>query len=57
MHLKHEAFSEMIHLMKVDKKSDSGEVSFPLISHIGKPELVKGVDADLIYESFHFFNS
>jgi len=57
MHLKHEAFSEMIHLMKSDKKSESGTVTFALLAQIGKPELVRGVDKELIDESFHFFNS
>lgn len=57
MHLKNEAFSELMHLMKADKKSVSGAVTFALISGVGQPEQVKGIDADLIYESFHFFNS
>lgn len=57
MHIRHEAFSELIHLMKADKKSVSGAVIFALLAHIGKPELVKVDDEGLIYESFHFFNS
>ena len=57
MHLKPESFSELMHLMKADKKSESGAITFSLLSHIGQPELVRGVDSELIYESFHFFNS
>lgn len=54
--IKKESMSELVHFVKADKKSDAGKVTFALLSSIGKPVLMNGVEEELLYESFHFYN-
>ena len=48
--------SEIISLLKYDKKNASGAVNFVLLSAIGTPAIDQQVDNDLIYKSLEFYN-
>ncbi|EDM44574.1 3-dehydroquinate synthase [unidentified eubacterium SCB49] len=52
-----EAISEIIKLLKHDKKNVSGKVLFVLLSDIGKPLINKTVDEKLILKSFEVINA
>lgn len=46
----------LIELMKHDKKNVKGEINFSLLSSIGKCEINKKADADLIVESLNYYS-
>jgi len=54
--IKKETFSELIHFVTADKKSNAGSVTYALLNEIGKPVLYNGVSEEILYESFHFYN-
>jgi 3-dehydroquinate synthase len=55
--IRKETWPEIIHIMKADKKSSAGSITFSLLRETGAAVLHRGVDAGLLHESFHFFNS
>jgi len=51
------AFQELIHIIKADKKSSDGAINCVLLRKVGEPVIFKNISADLLLESFHFYNS
>lgn len=49
-------FHRLIELMKHDKKNSDGGINFSLLSEIGKCEINKIVQSDMIIESLKFYN-
>ena len=50
-------FHSYIELMKHDKKNESNEINFTLLSKIGKAVFNKEIGVDLIIESLSYYNS
>jgi len=55
--LKQESYSELLALMKNDKKNENNKLGFALLSSIGKCDYNNFVDEDLIIESLEYYNS
>lgn len=50
-------YHELIELMKNDKKNDSNEINFTLLSKIGEADFNMDVDVELILESLNYYKS
>ena len=55
--IKQETFTELLELMKNDKKNENNKLGFALLSKIGQCDYNKFVDEELIKESMDFYNS
>lgn len=52
-----EEISEIINLLKYDKKNSAGQVNFVLLEEISKPKLDCKIPNDLIYKAFEYYQS
>lgn len=50
-------FYQLIELMKNDKKNESSEINFTLLSKIGAADFNQEVEVELILESLNYYNS
>lgn len=50
-------YTEILQVMRADKKSEKDLVTMALLKSIGQPVLINAVPQDLILESFHAYNS
>jgi 3-dehydroquinate synthase len=51
-----EAFQPVCHLLKADKKQESGQVVMVLPERPGKIVIHKGITEDMVYEALHTYN-
>jgi 3-dehydroquinate synthase len=52
-----EDYSEIIELLRFDKKNHHGNINFVLLNDIGNPKLDCQVENELILDAFQFYNN
>ncbi len=55
--IRKDSLSALLHIMQADKKATAGVIRIPLLREIGNAVIHHGVRADLILDSFHYYNS